>query len=507
MKKSFFRLNALLLPALIALMGVASSCNSKSTETEEIAVTVSTVAVKSFNLKADTKVLAKLDSVFFSIDLSKGVIFNADSLPKGTNITKLVPVITFTTGMSKAEIVMSGGEEEDKTIDYLTNATDSIDFTRKVTLNVTAADGETTYSYRIKVNVHEQIPDSLMWDKMAVAKLPSRMESPVAQKTVSYKDKAYSLIKESDNTLTLSVSENLFDNTWTKTVVTPGFDPDFSSLAATSESLWILDTQGSLFSSADGITWTPTGETWATLIGSYLDCVIGVKSTDTGMVHCHYPAVSGITDPEVASDFPLTGRSEFVTLQNKYTDFPTAFFIGGVTPQGTCSSAVWAFDGSNWIKLSENALPKLNGAILVKYVSFKETSLTKPTIANSVWLSIGGRLDDGSFNRSTYISSDNGVNWRLASELMQLPVYFPHIHGAQAIVMDASLDADLSDAWTRVATRAGGTWPRPGFTLDGEMITWDCPYIHIFGGTLTDGSLSDAIWRGVLNRLAFTPII
>ncbi|MDE6772923.1 MAG: hypothetical protein K2J49_10010, partial [Muribaculaceae bacterium] len=184
MKKSLFRRNTMLLPAFLAIMGVAASCNSKETSSDDVAVTISTVAIKNFNLKADTKVIDKLDSVFFSIDLDHGVIFNADSLPKGTSIDKLIPVITFSTGMSKAEIVMSGGSEEEKKVDYLENPNDTIDFTRDVTLNVTAADGVNNYTYRIKVNVHEQEPDSLMWDKMAVAKLPSRLPSPISQKSV-----------------------------------------------------------------------------------------------------------------------------------------------------------------------------------------------------------------------------------------------------------------------------------------------------------------------------------
>ncbi|MDE6768118.1 MAG: hypothetical protein K2J78_00160, partial [Muribaculaceae bacterium] len=72
MKKSLFKKSSLLIPAAIMLLGSATSCNEKSKDTDEIAVTVSTVAVKSFNLKADTKVLSDLDSVFFSIDLNNG---------------------------------------------------------------------------------------------------------------------------------------------------------------------------------------------------------------------------------------------------------------------------------------------------------------------------------------------------------------------------------------------------------------------------------------------------
>ena len=137
-KKTTTRRISYLIPAAILLSGGISSCNKSTTPTDEVAVTISNVAVKNFNLKADTKVMANLDSVFFSINLESGVIFNADSLPKGTKISRLIPVITFANGLSKAEIVMSGGSEESKTVDYLKNPNDSIDFTRDVKLNVTA---------------------------------------------------------------------------------------------------------------------------------------------------------------------------------------------------------------------------------------------------------------------------------------------------------------------------------------------------------------------------------
>ncbi|MDE7409414.1 MAG: hypothetical protein K2N09_05265, partial [Muribaculaceae bacterium] len=60
----------------------------------------SSVAVTKFSLKSKKGSNVKLDSVFFSIDLNRGVIFNADSLPVGTDVTKLVPVIGYVTSAS-----------------------------------------------------------------------------------------------------------------------------------------------------------------------------------------------------------------------------------------------------------------------------------------------------------------------------------------------------------------------------------------------------------------------
>ena len=69
--------------AALFLSGI--SCNS--TDDEEITYTISeSVRVTSFSLAANDSVLANLDTVFFTIDLNGGQIFNADSLPVGTDV-------------------------------------------------------------------------------------------------------------------------------------------------------------------------------------------------------------------------------------------------------------------------------------------------------------------------------------------------------------------------------------------------------------------------------------
>lgn len=45
------------------------------------------------------------------------------------------------------------------------------------------------------------------------------------------------------------------------------------------------------------------------------------------------------------------------------------------------------------------------------------------------------------------------------------------------------------------------------YEIDDYEIYWDCPYIYIFGGLSDAGTLNDEVWRGVLNRLTFVPLI
>ena len=497
-----------MLPAALLLLGTASACNSdKDNEDEEIAVTSSTVAVKNFYLQANSSVLADLDSVFFSIDLTNGVIFNADSLPKGTDVTKLIPVITFVNSMSAAEIEMSGGDVRTGTVDYLENPSDSIDFSGDVTLKVTAADGVNKYSYRLKVNVHKELPDSMIWDRLAHSPLPSRLPEPVAQKSVTLDGTVYTLIEERDASLTLALSENISEGKWEREPLTLPFTPDIKSLTAPSDTFWMLAQNGDLYKSADARSWEPTGDRWLSITGPYMDCVLGIKECNGELAHCHYPHTISITDTKVSAEFPVSGSSALISRPNEWSPYPTAIVAGGTKADGQLSDHAWAFDGTRWTAIDNGGLPALKGAVLVEYLSFRKTSVPFEKKEYGILLLTGGIGADGTLNRTTYISYNNGVNWQAASEPLQLPDYFPQLCGADGIVLDSELSADLSAAWKKAAPRKISPWMKVSYEIDGDDITWDCPYIYFIGGTLPDGKLSSEIWRGVLARLSFKPLI
>ena len=72
---------------LFGLIFVGFSCNSSDDNYNEYVASQS-VQVSGFRLASNDSVLANLDSVFFSIDLDRGLIYNADSLPVGTNVSE-----------------------------------------------------------------------------------------------------------------------------------------------------------------------------------------------------------------------------------------------------------------------------------------------------------------------------------------------------------------------------------------------------------------------------------
>ena len=488
---------------LVGLVLTAVSCNSKSNDDETtIAVTPALVAVKDFHLKKQDKVLENLDSVFFSIDLNSGVIFNADSLPKGTNVSKLVTSITFANSMTQADLTFRRVNGTDTTINYLKNPDDSIDFTYPVLLEVTAQNGEDKFSYQIKVNVHEQKPDSIVWNELATSVLPARFPNPVAQKTLYHDEKAYCLVEENNGEYTLATSSDLFEGIWTRASFEPGFEPDVESFTATPDAFYILNLYGDLFTSVDGQTWSPTGENWVGIIGAYGEALLGIRSEANNLLHTMYPMVEGFTETKLEEGFPVLNYSELGLIESEWADQPIAIMAGGQTQDGEITSAVWAYDGKSWAIINENVLPALDNPMLFRYVVYRDTNMAFKKREFDVWLLIGGMSAEGEMNRNVYLSYDNGVHWSIAPTLMQLSETVPSLRGADVVVAGTRLSADLAEAWTPLETKSRGSYEINGFD-----IYWICPYIYIFGGYTTedDNSLNTKIYRGVLDRLRYTP--
>ena len=495
-------LRKLLMFQLIATscMGVIS-CNEKVKEETEIAILPSNVAVSKFYIQANNKVMSNLDSVFFSIDLDHGVIFNADSLPKGTDVSKLVPSITFSNTMTRADLIFFKENRVDTTVNYLENATDTIDFTYPVKLEVTALNEETKFSYTIKVNVHQQDPDTLIWSKLEFSDLPSRYPLPVAQKSLKKDDKIYSLIEEYDGTYTLAYTSKLNEGEWIKNKLDIDNDLQIESFTAGSEYFYILTDNQELNISPDAITWEQTGENWVKILGSYNSGVLGIKLSDEILKFAVYPFDSAIVESAVPADFPIYGSTDLCTVETNWSETPVVILAGGVTAESKYSSAVWAFDGSTWAIINNNYLPAVKSPMLARYIVYRDSPSLFQQRAFDAWFFIGGIDADNEFNNSLYISLDNGVTWSLAPEQMQFSDGFPNLYSANLLIDYTSLSSDLSDAWTI----DNETKTRVSFTIEDTTVIWQCPYLYIFGGYNEDNILSDTIWRGVLNRLRFTP--
>ena len=505
-------------PVLGLLLGaMASSCATDELdgliENDQEALEYS-VMVNSFRLTANDTILANLDSVFFAIYLNRAVIFNPDSLPKGTVIGKL-PVTIDLPGVSEATITMPSGKgDETTTVNYLENKNDSINFSKgEVKLHLKSYNGKVSRDYTIKLNIHQLEPDSLAWDKMAVRSMPGTLSNPTGSRTVAFGDEV--LCYTTNGTATeLSRCENPFAGVWQSAAVTLPSGARLRSITPTSDALYLIDTDDNLYKSTDGTTWTATGAQMHYIYGGYLQTLIGLeKASDGTLRHVSYPA--GLSAGAVDALMPVEGTSNPVTYTTKWAEEPMMMVTGGRTASGKNVGTTWAFDGGKWACITQETyeMAEVTGATLIPYFSYTTDYLTWEPTKYDMLFAIGGRKADGTIPTKFYISPDRGVHWTTSEGLMAKPDYLPGLYDLDGLVRDNTMYVDNSraaGAWKEYTT-VYPRWYYPVYTLDGSRAVtpikeWECPFVYLFGGHRADGEFNDEVWRAVINRLLFRPV-
>ena len=502
------RIQQLWISTLVSLLVFAglASCNTTKEDDPDYMVS-SNVAVSNFYIKKGTGGLSNIDSVFFSIDLNRRLIFNADSLPKGTDVTRLIPVISLPGSASQVRIIMEGGTYRTGEVDYIENPTDSIDFTGRVTLSILAQDGVSACDYLVKVNVHQMEPDSLWWDRLAVTELPARLPNPIAQRTVDFDGHVTTFVAENDGTYTMSYTDEPSSAQWVNQKIDFGFVPDLRSVAATDDRLYVLSDEEMLYESVDGVTWNATSQQWNGIIGGYQDRLLGLVKTADGVYHAEYPVSEGFVQEKVDEEFPIEGYSQFHIYSNKWMESPTGLLTGGMTQSGRLTGATWGYDGKMWAKLSTHEAPAVKGGTMIPYFVYRNNSALWLSTEYSIWMFVGGQLADGTFNRKMYMTYDNGVNWIVCGDLMQLPDYIPGMMNTDCAIVSVAMSGNFEpEGWTAKASKNLPGWYRVNYEVDGYDVAWECPYIYLFGGQDADGVTYNTVWKGVLNRLTFVPI-
>ena len=498
---------------LAIVLAAVSSCNSDPEETEIPAYT--NTAITSFHINANSKVLDNLDSVFFSIDLANARIFNADSMPYGTDVSHLVVNIG-TSGCSALELTVPREGKEDTVINFLTNSTDSIDFSMgQAKIHVVSLDGTTSRDYDLRVNVHKMKPDSLYWNQLACRTLPSMFQSPDVQKTVLHKGKMLCMTAASGRYCVVTASnpgEDPATDDWITTEIRPQFTPAVETLASTDDALYVLADDGSLYSSTDnGSTWSGcNGTRWHNIIGGYGKALLGIEKSGDAYFTTEYPR--GISYP-APDGFPISGSSQPVIFDSKWNLTPQLMILGGRTATGSLTGDVWGYDGFTWTKLSQASCPPRTGMTLFPYFVFRTNTTYWTVTEMTAWIALGGLDSDGDTHSTVYISIDRGLNWKVAGDLMQLPDYIPAMYGSQALVFPSVMQARSgSKGWTEFAPKELPRWlaiasGNSAMSRATRPITeWECPYIYLFGGHSSDGSLYNTVWRGAINRLTFKPL-
>ena len=474
-----------------------ASCKDKDNDDDVYSYSTSyqTTLITGFALQADANVLESLDSVHFTIDYDNGLIYNADSLPVGTDITGLKVTVNFLNTVASATFKITGATEQaDTTIEYTSSMTRSLDFTGKTVLTVTSEDKSQVKDYEIKVLVHRFNPDSLIWNQSWRRDLPGYLGSAISYKVVKQGGVFRAMVYNGVECQILTASSPN-QGTWDKQTIALPFAPQVGSLTATADDLYLLATDGTLYSSADGVAWTSCGVTWHSIMGAYDGRVLGIIAGGDGFYHDEFPHTDGFETSLVEDGFPVTGASGMIETDYDWTVSQQAMIVGGKDSEGNVLSDVWGYDGHHWGKINNihsSVLPALTDATLFSYYTYKTLPGVRRYASQQTWYVMGGKLADGSLNGNIYLSSTQGITWTKGDSTITQASYMPKFYGAQAFVNEETLNAG-----------AGYYMPRRVQSL---VTSWQCPFIYLFGGYNDQGQLLPYMWRGVYNRMTNYPV-
>lgn len=243
-----------------AILSLTSCLNSSSSEetyaNSDCAITAVTMGTLSRTLHTTTadgrdsvyKVAVAGSAFPMYIDQLKQEIYNPDSLPLNTNITKVI----FSSVTSDGTVFYRTASGNDT----LLTTTDTLDFTQPKLFTCLSGDGQQTKIYRVTVNVHKTYSENFTWN--TVAEDPATFAGVTAQKAFVLNGRlTVFALKDGSPTVLQADAEDAAEWTSTPLEGLTGFNPEGVVLFA--DSYYCID-GGTVKTSTDGIQWTTAND-------------------------------------------------------------------------------------------------------------------------------------------------------------------------------------------------------------------------------------------------------
>lgn len=423
----FYRPLCVLSCALLALASCLSNNDSDSEATLYSDAALTSFGISTARIYTHTKSQSGADSVYvktnssmsvypFSINQLTGEVTNADSLPYGTDPTRML--VAFSTKNSGVAAICSLTDNTP----YQLSTTDSIDFSTPRNIEVRSTDGTAVHSYTVTVNIHQQKGDSVRWEKTTE---DSRFANLVGMKAINLGNSVY--VYGSDGTSAHIYSASNDGTTW-DAVDGQALGADayknvavrhYSSSEQT-DTLFVLD-NGKVFYSNDGETFNYLHDATGIkrLVGASTRELYAIAddgslmvSTDNGASWLADSVGSSMAYMPTAdmgyvyNGFEYGDGIEYLMLTGNRSATDYADDSKAVVWSRICDSDAKSKDNV-WMCVSENAptssaLPRLSNLCVLPYAN--------------VCLAFGGagigKCDNEAFSHF-YVSRDGGITWQI----------------------------------------------------------------------------------------------
>ena len=176
----------------------------------------------------------------FVINQNEGLIYNPDSLPVGTDVTKVVVGITADT--QGIYIVAE--------TDTLWQETDSLNFEKPVQFKVLSEMGTFGRVYTAKINVHQQDPELLSWKKFE-----SNFNKEITEQKAVYMNNCIYVFGLQNEQAVVTKAQTTDGNTWSEPVrIATPTEADITSAMVWGNQIYIL-AGNELYTSQDAESW------------------------------------------------------------------------------------------------------------------------------------------------------------------------------------------------------------------------------------------------------------
>ncbi|MDR2921139.1 MAG: DUF6242 domain-containing protein [Tannerella sp.] len=437
-----------------SLLLLLSSCLG-SDDDESADWLYSNCQIKSFTLKNDS--ISGLSSVKFTIDQVNGLIYNKDSMAYGTVIDeKVVCTITYEVGALSVEVYQDATKDS-----AYWNGSDSLNFSSFVRFDVYSVDGKAVKRYIAKLNVHQQLPDSMEW---TLRESPLLGKTVQDQKVIAHNGSYWMYVKGQDG-YELYRSSNAID--WTKSNLTGLTEKTFilSQLVSYEGFLYLPTTEGVLYQSVNGTDWSALDG--APVVKAVLGVVYesGQLKRPSALATVindnnkwYYAAMNKElqwqTGNEISTTFPVSG---FGHVSHEVMYYQRLMVVAGKDRNNQLYNAAWeTMDGLQWVQLTDDRANSFN----------KREGIALTTYDDDFYL-FGGIDASNTAKKDIYRSKNKGVTWELVDSLITFPDAYK-ARGYSSVLVD------------------------------------DDNFILLFGGKEnTSANMLDELWSGRINRLGF----
>ncbi len=247
---------------IITVAAALTSCLSNDTDYvyyDDVAVTgftIGTVYVERHTTSSDGEdstytYTYSASSVPVTIDQLNGRIYTLDSLPVGTDLSR-VPT-TITTKNNGTPYFYN----PDDSIYYIHTSSDSVDYTEPRTLRVLSSNGQNVRDYIVEISAHQEYADSFSWQQMPAQTAIQRMQT---MKAVTVGNRLFLLGRQSDGELTMLTTTDASE--WNSVTLPCATTAQTASVASNGQTVMLL-ADDTIYTSEDGEQWTSTPTTLA----------------------------------------------------------------------------------------------------------------------------------------------------------------------------------------------------------------------------------------------------